>query len=133
MNHLKSYKLFEDNQNFDYEEEHRYYKLVHQLNKLYDNIIIKHRSANRRIRFHNVLNRFYDIYYTMGSNIKDKHTIHIGVWDLKDKHYSLWEFNKIELYTISNVAPKEHSWEADLNEESFDTFVSKWYDIYDKL
>lgn len=130
MKYINSYKVFESS----YETVRRYnntledkFKLhdpiVKHLNTLYDNVKIKHRG-----------NMWYDIYYTMGGPQNHK-TIQIGAYDVRTSELYLWECDKLSDYSPQGIDDYKgrHVWKGELNEESFDRYVSKWYDIYDNL
>ena len=129
MKYINSYKLFEGKyetvraNNSELEDKFKHYdKIVEHLNTLYDNVKIKHRG-----------NKFYDIYYTMGGD-QSKNTIHIGVYSTNGR-YILWECDKLSDYSSQGIDnyKTQHYYEEELNEESFDRFVNRWYDIYDSL
>jgi len=130
MRYLQTYRIFESgyqdirSHNSHLEDKFRMYdEIIKDINKLYDNVSIRHRG-----------NMFYDIYYTMGTPGKNESTIHIGGYDITKDLYYLFRCRSIDKYSSQGCDTQNViSWKDELNEDSFDKFVNKWYDIYDSF
>ena len=144
MKYIATYKVFESRQ-YKWPKKHyefvrksnsgleQTFKIMDQwvdrLNSYYDNVEILHRG-----------NKFYDIYYKLSYpmiingkiNIE---WIHIGVYDIDQLEFHLWEAKSISEYRGQGSPDNEqdHTFKSGLNDLSFEKFLNMWYDIYDKL
>ena len=156
MKHLKPYKIFEStfvgcgSSRNGYESTRKQYpglenkfkvydKIISDLNDNYDNVKIEHRG-----------NRFYDIFYKLTEptvlnpidtgndpELSNEATqwIAIGVFDCEKLEFTLFNAeSSITEYSCRGFNGDDWiTWSSDLNEFSFDVFLNKWYDIYDKI